>query len=334
MLYLTTRSDRDAYTAHRAITEEHGPDGGLYIPFTLPEYTPEEIAALKGKSFSQIVADVLNMFFSSRLSSWDVDFCIGRNPMRLAQVSRKVIVAELWHNPQGKYEYMLRSLASKICCEKDIPSNWLKIAVRIAVLFGVYGEMLKSGAIEIYKTFDVSVQLGDFSAPIAVVYARKLGIPVETVICNGIDNSAVWDFLHKGTFNPAGTEIALQEGLERLICDTLKYEETLRFVASCKERKSYSVAEEQLPVLNGGFFVSVAGESRSLTTINSIYRTNSYVIDPNTAICFGGIQDYRAKIGESKLTLLLSEETPLHFAGDIMGATGLKKEKLEETVNS
>ena len=68
MLYLTTRSNRDAFTAHRAIMEEHGPDGGLYIPFSLPEYTPEEIAALKEKSFSQTVADVLNMFFSSRLS--------------------------------------------------------------------------------------------------------------------------------------------------------------------------------------------------------------------------------------------------------------------------
>ena len=334
MLYLTTRSNRDAFTAHHAIMEEHGPDGGLYIPFSLPEYTPEEIVALKRKSFSQTVADVLNMFFSSRLTSWDVDFCIGRKPVSLAQIGRKVTVAELWHNPDGKYEYMLKNLSSKICGEKAIPSNWLKIAVQIAVLFGVYGEMLKSGVIEIYKPFDISVQLGDFSAPIAAVYARKLGIPVECVICNSIDSSAVWDFLHKGTFNPVGTDIALQEGLERLICDTLKYEETLRFVAGCKDRKSYSVTEEQIPVLNSGFFVSVSGENRGPATINSIYRTNNYIVDPGTALCFGGIQDYRAKVGESKLTLLLSEETPLHFTGDIMGATGLKKEKVEEIVNS
>ena len=45
MLYVTTRDKRDAFTAHRAIFEEYGPDGGRYIPFSLPEFSGEEIAA-------------------------------------------------------------------------------------------------------------------------------------------------------------------------------------------------------------------------------------------------------------------------------------------------
>ncbi len=336
MLYVTTRDNRDAFTAHRAIFEEYGPDGGRYIPFSLPEFSKEEIAELKNEAFSQTVANILNVFFSARLTGWDVDFCIGRNPLRFLQMNHRIVVAELWHNLDGQYAYIIHNLAAKICQERGtcVVSNWMRIAVQIAVLFGIYAEMLCGDLIAENATFDVSVQQGDFSAPMAAWYARKLGLPIGTIICTGVEDSAVWDFLHKGTFNPAGTNKGLQEGLERLITAVFSPEEAVRFTACCQNKNAYTVSEEQLPLLNSGFFVTVAGEKRAFATVNSVYRTNSYVIDPKTALCFGGIQDFRSKTGESKLTLLLSEETPMCYAGDIMGATGLKKEALQKLLNS
>lgn len=336
MLYVTTRDKQDAFTAHHAIFEENGPDGGRYVPFSLPEFSKEEITELKNKSFSQTVADILNVFFSARLTGWDVDFCIGRNPLRFLQMNHRIMVAELWHNLDEQYTYIVHSLAAKICdgCEKPVISNWMRIAVQIAVLFGIYSEMLRSGQIAEDTTFDISVHHEDFSAPMAAWYARKLGLPLGMIICTGVEDSAVWDFLHKGTFNPAGTSKSLQEGLERLITAVFAPEEAVRFFTCCQNKTAYTVSEEQLPLLNSGFFVTVAGEKRAFATVNSVYRTTGYVIDPNTALCFGGIQDFRTKSGESKLTLLLSEETPMHYAGDISKATGLTKEALQKTLNS
>lgn len=336
MLYVTTRDKRDAFTAHRAIFEEYGPDGGRYIPFSLPNFSKEEIADMKNKGFSKTVADILNVFFSARLTGWDVDFCIGRNPLRFMQMNHRIVVAELWRNLDGQYAYIVRSLAAKICesGEKCVVSNWMEIGVRIAVLFGIYAEMLRDGLLAEDATFDVSVQQRDFSAPMAAWYAHKLGLPIGTIICTGVEDSAVWDFLHKGTFNPAGTSKTLQEGLERLLTAVFEPEEAVRFKTCCQNKNAYTVSEEQLPLLNNGFFVTVAGENRAFATVNSVYRTNSYVIDPEAALCFGGIQDFRSKTGESKLTLLLSEETPMHYADDISGATGLKKEALQKLLNS
>ena len=51
MLYVTTRNNRDAYTAQRVLRENRGPDGGLYVPFREPVFSREEIDALKEKSF-------------------------------------------------------------------------------------------------------------------------------------------------------------------------------------------------------------------------------------------------------------------------------------------
>ena len=97
---------------------------------------------------------------------------------------------------------------------------------------------------------------------------------------------------------------------------------------------SYTVDEELLPVLNAGFFATVAGDNRATDTINSIYRTNSYIADPKTALCFAGLQDYRSRTGESQITLILSEQTPLDFADQIGKITGIDKKKLEQIVNS
>lgn len=335
MLYVTTRNDRDAYTAHRAIFENYGPDGGVYVPFTLPEYTQKEIVSLKDKSFSETVASVLNLFFASRLTGWDVDFCIGREPVRLRQMNHKIAVAELWHNLDGKYNYFVTGLSAMICekAGKAFVSDWVRIAIRIAVLFGVYGEMLRNQLLGDEDTFDVSVLSGDFSAPIAVWYCRKLGLPVETIICTCADNEAVWDFLSRGSLHSTGANTALLTGLERLIVGVFDAVEVSRYLASSQAGCAYSLEEEQLPVLNFGFFATVAGTNRAADTMNSVYRASNYILDPGTALCFGGLQDYRAKTGESRLTLLLAEEAPMHFAEEVADAIGVKAEKLSEIVN-
>ena len=60
MLYVTTRDNRETYTANRALTESRGPDGGFYVPFRMPVFSEEEIRSLGDKSFGQCVSEVLN----------------------------------------------------------------------------------------------------------------------------------------------------------------------------------------------------------------------------------------------------------------------------------
>ena len=335
MLYVTTRDDRDAYTSYRAMCEDVGPDGGRYVPFSLPAFSGDDFLQWKEKTFSQCVADVLNLFFSSRLTGWDVDFCIGRYPVHLLQMNHRIVIAELWRNIEGEFDYVVRKLAKVIVGQETaITSNWMCVAVRIAFLFGVYEEMLRTNAIEPDALFDVSVLSGDFSEPMAVYYAKKMGLPVGSIVCTCTDSSAAWDLLHRGSFSPIGTSEELRLGLERLILDVFGIAEVKRFVECCNNAFVYALDEEQLPLLNPGFFSTVAGDNRAASTINSIYRTSGYIANPELALCFGGLQDYRSRTGESQISLLLSQETPLNSSEDILKITGIKQSKLEQLVNS
>ena len=336
MLYVTTRDNRDAYTAHRALCENFGPDGGRYVPFSLTAFSKEELLTFKEKSLAQTVAQIINIFFASRLTGWDVEFCIGRNAVSVVPINQKIAVAQLWHNLDGKYAYIVDNLYQKLrdTADRTNVSDWAKIAIRIGILFAIYGEMLRSETIEEDAVLDVSVLTQDFSAPMAAWYARKMGLPIGAIICTSTDNGAVWDLLHRGSFNPVGTDTALQLGIERLILGVLDVSAVYNFRDCCQKGSTYTLSEEELPLVSAGFFCTVAGSSRANDSINSIFRTNQYIIDPYAALCCGGIQDYRARSGESRLTLILSEEIPLHFTDIIAQATGVKQSKLAELINN
>lgn len=332
MLYVTTRDNKDAFTAHRALTQMQGDDGGKYVPFRLPEFDNETIVALESKPFSRIMAEVLNTFFSLRFTEWDVDFCIGRNPVKVVPMNHRILVGELWHNLDGNYEYLVRNLYKKATDSTTVPTEWFRIAVRIAVLFGLYGEMLKAQTLSRGERFDVSVSTGDFSAPMAAWYARKMGLPVGTIICTHEDNSCVWDFIHRGTFSPVTATEELTLGMERLIYATLGLSAVQDYLGKVQDGRSYSVREDQLDLLSNGFFCCVAGKTRADSIINSVYRSNNYIVHPVTALHYGGLQDYRAKTGESRLTLLLADDTPLDQTAQICDATGIPADKLKEYV--
>ena len=337
MLYITTRGNKDAFTAYRALMENSAPDCGQYVPFVMPAYDGAEISELAKKSFGDIVAEILSRFFSVRMTGWDVDFTIGRNAVKLVCMNHRIAIAELWHNPEGKLSYILESLYKKICNDytpKEIPSNWAKIAVRIAVLFGLFGELLRSGAIDIEQELDISVPAEDFSSVMSAWYAKKIGLPIGRIICVCNEDSGLWDLINRGTFTPSDKNAALIPGIERLIHGTLGFEEANIFSEKCNANRSYHIDEEaQLPLLNDGLFCVVTSENRGESIVNSVFRSNNYIIDPETALCYGGVQDYRAKIGDSKLTLLLAERTPLDYAKAITSATGLSRDKISRQIS-
>ena len=181
---MTTRNNRDAYTAQRVLRENRGPDGGLYVPFREPVFSREEIDALKEKSFHQCVAEVLNRLFNTKLTRWDVEFCVGRYPVRLMNLPQRIIAGECWHNPEWTFDHLAHILAEQLrggCPGAD--GGWAKTAVGIAVLFGTFGEFARAGITEHEKRVDIAVVCGNFDLPMSAWYARAWGLPIGNIIC-------------------------------------------------------------------------------------------------------------------------------------------------------
>lgn len=344
MLYVTTRSKNDAFKPPVTLRRDRADDGGAFVPFRMPFLDKEQIEALAGKSFGQNVADILELFFSVKLSGWDVEMAIGRRPCLLKPMNFRIVVAELFRNVDGDMNRIVRALSEKIHPDSAIigaPTEWSRLAVRIALLFGVFGELLRTEQIRLGSKINIAVSVGDFSAPMAAWYARQMGLPVDTVICGCNENGAPWELLHRGEMEgsagviPTSTpecDYAIHPNLERLICGACGHEETMRYCWSITEGGSYVPDPGVYEELRRGMFAAVVSRVRVETIIPSVYHTNRYILDPYAALAYGALADYRARVGGSAVTLLLAEKSPLHDTQTVTNAMGITAAELRNRV--
>lgn len=329
MLYVTTRNKFDTYTVHRANQSDRGPDGGLYLPFRMPRLDGEDLLALGKMTYCQRIARILNLLFSAQLTDWDVELCGGKNPAQLFPMSHRILVAETWHNHDMDFAGLANSLAARICGYEDKdhkPTSWVEIAIRMAMLFAVYGELIAREIIRPDNCLDIAVASGDFAAPMAVWYAREMGLPVGNIICADADDS-VWNLLHQGQLRTDGKQ---PENLERLIFATQGVEENLRYCEICESGRLYTVLPGAVERLRKGMYAAVTSQERLRALIPSVYRTAGYIMESQTAMAYGGLQDYRANTGENRLALLISDRSALCDSKNVAQSMEMSEQELRK----
>ena len=341
MLYVTTRIKQDAFTASRALSENRGPGGGFFVPMKLPRLDDAVISGLGEKSFSRNVADVINLFFATKLDSWAVEFSIGRYPVKLVNVTGRTVIAETWHNPAWRFTRLVNGVEKAIRQSDQIhlvPSDWLVIAARIAVLFGIFGQLMQNHSVSADRPMDVAVPSGNFSMAAAAWYAREMGLPIANVVVCCNENAGVWNLLSKGELRTDAVAVAtdtpdcdytVPPDLERLVFATLGHEQTQRFCESVRLGRTYYLEPHQTAVLRKGIHAAVVSQRRLRSSVPNLYRTCGYLADPYTALAYSGLMDYRAREGESRPALILSDDSPVFYQDFLSHCMGISNEELQ-----
>jgi len=325
LLYVTTRNHQDAFTAQHVLTQSRGADGGLYVPLHFPKLSEQERQKLLSLSCGQSIAELLNLFFSAKLTGWDVDFSIGRYPVRLGQLAHRIFMAETWHNPDLQYQRLEQNLMELLHAQTTVPGNWVSVAIRMAVLAGIFGNHALPGA----GPVDIAVVSGDFTLPISAWYLRKMGFPIGNIICCCNENNQFWNLICNGQMHTAQVsfstlvpeaDITLPVHLERLISECGGLSETQRYLNCCQNGSAYSVSDGMLQQLRNGLYVSVVSSSRVETTIPNVFKTHEYVMSPASALAYSGLLDYRAKTGITRAAIVICDKNPL-CDGEIVAKT-------------
>lgn len=316
MLYVTTRNDRDTFTSHRVLMDDRAEDGGFYVPLRIPVFYREDLDVLRAMPFSQRMAEVLNVLFQTQLTRWDLDFCIGRSPVKLVPLRHQIIMGEFWHNPDWCWQKTENSLAKLLRSDSEVPGSWLRIAIRIAVLAASCLEM----SADVREPVDISMVSGDFLWPVSAWYGRKLGFPVGNIIMCCNENKSLWDLICHGQLRTDSVtvstelpeaDVAVPAELERLIYGCGGREETQRYLECLRRGVSYFAEGQMLSSLQKGNYVSVVSTGRIRDIISGAMGTHSYLLSPCSALAYGGLLDYRAKKGALRPSLVICENGPI-----------------------
>lgn len=341
MLYATTRSKVATYTAQRALKEERAPDGGYYVPTRIPYYDRDTLLSLMKEPASVIVAKVLGDFFKTDLGKLDVEFAIGRRFFGVTEISHRIFIGELWRNSDWSFEALCRRLTQRISLEVGVaePGAWMRIACRIALLFAIVGELYCRKSLSWFEEADVAVLTADFEGPFAAYIARKMGLPMGTIICCCNENGGVWDLINRGQMklnakvHQTGTpkcDRAVPAGLELLIRDRLEWDDVEEFLDLQKKGGTYYLSAEEHRHFREGFYASVVGESRVKLAIPNLYRTNGYILCPYSALVYTGLMDYRSKPGPRRAALMLTDFDPRESKDTVIRALAISDQELDE----
>lgn len=325
MLFVSTRN-KDTFTALRAIYDQTAPDGGVFMPHQVLPLPKNELLRLYKTSFHEICAYILNQLLATKLTATDIEYCAGRNIVSFHTMNRKIIVAELWRNLDSAYSHIEKALYYKITDGRGGPVPvWVRIAVRTAIIFAIYVQQHNNGVGEL----DIAVYGSDCTGYLAAYYARLLGLPIKTIIIGCDERSGIWDLVHKGEFPAAGSGA----DAEPFIYSVLGYSETVKFLDAYTHKKNYYVDDELISKISEGLFAAVIGQNRRESVVSSVWRTNGYVIDTDTAVAYSALQDFRSRTGVSRDTLLFADRNPLADAARIQNATHLSAEQLGRLVS-
>ena len=342
MLYVTTLDRTVTYTAQATLERATGPDGGLFIPLTLPQYDAAALAALLALPFWDCVAGVLNQFFPLRLQGGELQGPDGILPEPVF-IRRKIAVAELWDRKTGSFQGLRACLCDRLGSRLRSRGNWPFVALDVALLFGLYGSLCRSGWLRVGAPVHLAVASGEFTMPMAAWYARRMGLPVGDVICACNDNGSPWELLHRGELRLSGDclptrlpllDVGLPCNLERLICQALGPAVAAHYCQARSRRGTFTLNPEQHANLRAGFFVGVVGADRANGLIPRILSTSDYLLSPYSALVYSGLMDYRALAGEGTPALLVAEESPLRWGEEVLTALDMPVENIVGQIDS
>ena len=207
-----------------------------------------------------------------------------------------------------------------------------RLAPQVMYYFRAYKDLLAAGKIKLGDKVNFSVPTGNFGDILAGYLAKKMGLPVGTLICASNANNVLTDFIRTGTYDrrrpllkttSPSMDILVSSNLERLLY--LLSGDT-KLVASLmkqlKEEGAYTVPDALKTAIQKEFWAAYCDDARAAEIIGRVYREQHYLCDPHTASGFAAAEDYRNETGDLTTMVILSTASPYKFPAAVLSAIG------------
>ena len=207
-----------------------------------------------------------------------------------------------------------------------------RLAPQIMYYFHAYRDLMEAGKIRLGDEVNFSVPTGNFGDILAGYFAKKLGLPVGTLLCASNANNVLTDFICTGTYDKRrplmkttspSMDILVSSNLERLLY--LLSGDT-KLVARLMEQLSregvYTVPDSLLEKLRKEFWAGWSDDAKGSDVIARQWKEHGYLCDTHTAAGFAAADEYIAATGDTRPMVVLSTASPYKFPAAVLSAIG------------
>ena len=211
--------------------------------------------------------------------------------------------------------------------------NWGRLLPQIVYYISAYCDLIaEKGEVDSYN---VVVPTGNFGNILAAYYAKKMGAPINKLICASNSNKVLTDFIESGVYDrnrsfyttiSPSMDILISSNLERLIYDMSGCDSELisGYMAGLSADGKYEVNDKIKAELNANFVGGYATDDETKAAINETYTTYNYLADTHTGVAIKVYYDYVKNTGDKTETVIVSTASPYKFSADVLEAVDSK----------
>ncbi|EKY29381.1 threonine synthase [Clostridium celatum] len=208
-----------------------------------------------------------------------------------------------------------------------------RLIPQIVYYFYGYFELVNKQKIKEGDKINIVVPTGNFGNILAAYYSKKMGLPIEKLICSSNENNVLTDFMQTGIYDKRreliltespSMDILVSSNLERLIFEITNRnsEETAKLMEKLNKNGAYKISELSKKLLND-FYGNYANTEEVYNAINKVYNEKKYLIDTHTAVGYVVLEKYRKETSDYTEALVVSTASPYKFPRSICRALEL-----------
>ncbi|MFV0497760.1 MAG: threonine synthase [Candidatus Fimivivens sp.] len=212
--------------------------------------------------------------------------------------------------------------------------NWGRLVPQIVYYFSAYADMVGCACIKQGDPVNFVVPTGNFGNILAGYYAKKMGLPINKLICASNNNNVLTDFMKAGvyeanrefftTLSPS-MDILVSSNLERLLFELADRDSdrVQNMMEKLSSERRYAIDDAMKARLSQDFWGGYIDDARCESVIKKTLSDVGYLVDPHTAVALGVYDDYKAATGDRLPTVIVSTASPFKFAGSVLKALGV-----------
>ncbi len=205
-----------------------------------------------------------------------------------------------------------------------------RLVPQVAYYVYAYARLLEKGKVKEGETIHVVVPTGNFGNILAAYYAKRMGLPIDVLVCASNVNKVLYDFFRKGSYDrnreffvtsSPSMDILVSSNLERLIYMASREDEegTAKRMKALSQQGSYDVTDEMRRLMED-FYGGFATEKEVEATIKRVFEKRQYVLDPHTAVASKVYEQFVEETGSHKAAIIISTASPYKFTRSVMNA--------------
>ena len=204
-----------------------------------------------------------------------------------------------------------------------------RLAPQITYYFKAYKDLMDAGKIAFGDKVNFCVPTGNFGDILAGFLAKKLGLPVGTLLCASNANNVLTDFINTGCYDrrrplhktvSPSMDILVSSNLERLLYlvsgDT---QLVAKLMTELNTQGHYTVPEALLKEIQSQFYAGCCDDAGAKKAIGRAWK-QGYLCDTHTATAWAVAEEYTEKTGDNTPMVVLSTASPYKFPAAVLAS--------------